>query len=205
MQSDIPELKFLKSGSNKRVENSGLAYLLADGRFQTVDITTKRRIVELTGVSGAFGPQTFDAVMTRQPQAPITIANVDEVFPRLRLVEMKTTRKPIRNAQLNGFFFGATEREYEMATALGDRYLFAFVVLNSNNEYGRPFAVLLPLSEVERRTRSKRIQFQVNFRTDITNEAQSEAGVLLDHLLQAERDSANPAALDSHPAPKSDQ
>jgi hypothetical protein len=131
MQSDIPELKFLKSGRNKRVEDSGLAYLLGDARLQKVDLATKRRIVELTGVSGAFGPQTFDAVMTREPQPPITIGTVDDIYPELRLVEMKTTRKPIRNAQLNGFFFGATEREYEMATALGDRYLFAFVVLNS--------------------------------------------------------------------------
>jgi hypothetical protein len=80
---------------------------------------------------------------------------------------MKTTRKPIRNEALSGFFFGATEREYEMAAALGDRYLFAFVVLSSVNDYERPFAVLLSLEEVEARTRSKRIQFQVNFRSDI--------------------------------------
>ena len=54
-----------------------------------------------------------------------------------------------------------------MAAALGDRYLFAFVVLSSVNDYERPFAVLLSLEEVEARTRSKRIQFQVNFRSDI--------------------------------------
>jgi hypothetical protein len=35
------------------------------------------------------------------------------------------------------------------------------------NDYERPFAVLLSLDEVEARTRSKRIQFQVNFRSDI--------------------------------------
>ncbi len=79
---------------------------------------------------------------------------------------MKTTRKPIRDAALNGFFFGATERERAMARALGDRYRFAFVVLNDANVYGRPFAVLLPLDEVERRTREWRVQYQVSFRTD---------------------------------------
>ena len=46
----------------------------------------------------------------------------------LRLIEMKTTKKAIQNASLHGFFFGATEREYDMARALGDRYLFAFIV-----------------------------------------------------------------------------
>ena len=69
---------------------------------------------------------------------------------------MKTTRKPIRNEALSGFFFGATQREYDMAAALGDQYLFAFVVLNSENDYERPFAVLLSLEEVEARTRTKR-------------------------------------------------
>ena len=40
-------------------------------------------------------------------------------------------------------------------------------MLSSVNDYERPFAVLLSLEEVEARTRSKRIQFQVNFRSDI--------------------------------------
>jgi len=82
---------------------------------------------------------------------------------------MKTTKKAIQNASLHGFFFGATEREYDMARALGDSYLFAFIVLNSANEYGRPFAVLLTLEEVERRTQKRRIQYQVNFRSDLTS------------------------------------
>ena len=75
---------------------------------------------------------------------------------------MKTTKKPIKDAGLAGFFFGATQREYNLATTLGDKFRFAFVVLNSANAYGKPFAVLLTLSELEHRTRSKRIQYQVN-------------------------------------------
>jgi hypothetical protein len=188
MDPESLESKFTKSRTNKRTENSGLAFLLADRRIQRVDTPTKRRILDLIGVTGAFGTQTFDAVMTNDIQSPITVANVDQVLPQLRLIEMKTTRKPIRNSHLNGFFFGATEREYEMAKAMGDRYLFAFVVLNSQNDYGRPFAVLLPLEEVERRTRSRRTQFQVNFRNDLKDLLPHEVGVLLDHLLQAESD-----------------
>jgi hypothetical protein len=188
MDPESLESKFTKSGTNKRTENSGLAFLLADRRIQWVDTPTKRRILELIGVIGAFGTQTFDAVMTNDIRGPITVSNIDEAFPQLRLIEMKTTRKPIRNSQLNGFFFGATEREYEMAKALGNRYLFAFVVLNSQNDYGRPFAVLLPLEEVERRTRSRRTQFQVNFRSDLKDLSPLEVGVLLDHLLEVESD-----------------
>jgi hypothetical protein len=161
------ESKFGKSLLNKGTENSGLALLLTDRRFQGVDLLTKRRILELIDIPGAFGTQTFDAVLTNAPVEPLHPENVEKHFSTLRLVEMKTTRKPIRNEALSGFFFGATEREYAMATALGERYLFAFVVLNSANDYERPFAVLLSLEEVEARTRSKRIQFQVNFRSDI--------------------------------------
>ena len=124
MDPESLESKFTKSGTNKRTENSGLAFLLADRRIQWVDTPTKRRILELIGVIGAFGTQTFDAVMTNDIRGPITVSNIDEAFPQLRLIEMKTTRKPIRNSQLNGFFFGATEREYAMAKALGEPLLY---------------------------------------------------------------------------------
>jgi len=164
--------KFTKSLANSGTERAGLSLLLADQRFQVPNLATKRRIVELIGEPEAsFGIQTFDAVMTPRGEPPITVENVDGLFPELRLIEMKTTRKPIQNASLNGFFFGATEREYEMARILGERYLFAFIVLTSANEYARPFAALLTLDEVEKRTRSRRTQYQVNFRSDIVTTA----------------------------------
>lgn len=162
--------KFLKSMSNRRTENSALDLLLTDPRIHAVDGFTKLEIVRLLPEQGAWGAQTFDAVMMPEPTEPITVATVAEHIDALRLVEMKSTRKAIRNADLNGFFFGATEREYAMAAALGDRYLFAFVVLSSLNDYGRPFVVLLTLDQVEGRTRAKRTQFQVNFGTQMSDE-----------------------------------
>lgn len=164
--------KFDKSRLNRGVERHGLSVLLSDARFQAPDLAAKRRIIELlegSGISGTglYGHQTFDAVMTPTPRPPLTASTMEGFFDELTLVEMKTTRKPIHDAALNGFFFGATEREKAMATTLGERYLFAFVVLNSDNSFGRPFAVLLPLDEVQRRTRPWRVQYQVNFRSDI--------------------------------------
>ena len=170
-----PEIKFGKSLSNRRVENAGLRLLLMDPRFQAPDLQTKRRIVSLLPVAGEFGVQTFDPVMTSEPNEPISAENVEGVMGDLRLVEMKTTKKPIRDEALNGFFFGATEREYAMAKALGDKYLFAFVVLNEKNTYGRRFFVLLTLDQIERRTRAKRIQYQVNFRSDIVPDPDAPA------------------------------
>ena len=64
--------KFEKSGVNKRTEKEGISLLLRDPRFQLVSLATKRRILELIGVSGAFGTQTFDLVMTPTVVPPIT-------------------------------------------------------------------------------------------------------------------------------------
>jgi hypothetical protein len=158
--------RFEKSGVNKRTEKEGMSLLLRDPRFQLIDLQTKRRILELIGITGAFGIKTFDLVMTPAPVPPITVDNVDEHFPVLTLVEMKTTKGAVEDPALRGFFFGATEREYAMAKALGPAYSFAFVVLNETNMFGKPFAVLVDLEEVEQRTRTRRAQYQVNFKTD---------------------------------------
>jgi hypothetical protein len=171
--------KFERSGANKRVEREGISLLLRDHRFQLVDLPTKRRILELIGTTAAFGHQTFDLVMTPAPTAPITVETVDAAFDELTLVEMKTTKGKVADQALRGFFFGATEREYAMAKALGDRYCFAFVILNDNNVFKRPFAVLLTLEEVEARTRQKRVQYQVNFRTDTSVDDTSEEHVIV--------------------------
>lgn len=168
------EAKFTKSLSNKGTENKGLALLLTNRRFQAVSVVTKRRILELIGIEGAFGIQTFDAIITEVPRPPITLENIEQHISEIRLVEMKSTRKPIASAELRNFFFGATEREYAMAKALGERYLFAFIVLNDANKYKRPFAALLSLEEVERRTRQRRIQYQVNFRSDIESSGEGQ-------------------------------
>ena len=174
---DETEVKFGKSRSNRRVENAGLALLLEDARFQAVDTPTKRLIVERLPVKGEFGIQTFDAVMTPEPTEPLTVSNIQAHLPSLRLVEMKTTKKAIKDENLNGFFFGATGREYAMAEALGAKYVFAFVVLNSDNIRNRPFFILLTLEEVERRTRARRVQYQVNFRSDIVSDPEVPAEI----------------------------
>lgn len=173
------EAKFTKSLENRGTENEGLTFLQRDPRIQVVSTDIKRQILEVLQLEGPFGPQTFDAVMTPEPVSPIDADKVSQLADTLTLLEMKTTKKAIKNELLNGFFFGATEREYELAIVLGDRYRFAFVVLNSVNDYGQYFAVLLPLREVARRTRAKRVQYQVNFRSDMSGFGDERLGSLL--------------------------
>jgi hypothetical protein len=154
-----------KSKRNRIVEKAGLQdVLLKDLRFQAPTTETKKAILKGLGLGDTklYGPQSFDAIMLPQPTEPIDVSTLPRYLDQIILVEMKTTKKPIKDAGLAGFFFGATQREYDLAAKLGDRFRFAFVVLNYANIYGKPFAVLLTLSELEHRTRAKRIQYQVN-------------------------------------------
>jgi len=154
-----------KSKRNRVVEKAGLHdVLLKDLRFEAPTTETKKAILKGLGLGDTklYGPQSFDAIMLPQPTEPIDVSTLPRYLDQIILVEMKTTKKPIKDAGLAGFFFGATQREYDLAAKLGDRFRFAFVVLNSANIYGKPFAVLLTLSELEHRTRAKRIQYQVN-------------------------------------------
>ena len=154
------EAKFLKSGRNRKTENAGLGVLLRDPKHQVLSIDLKRLLLVEMGVAGA-PPQAFDAVRTEEPADAITMNNLREQAPRLRLVEMKTTQKPIQDSRLHGFFFGVTESELELAARLRDRYLFAFVVLNTANRYGHEFFTLLTAEQLDERIHSKRTQFQV--------------------------------------------
>jgi hypothetical protein len=105
--------------------------------------------------------------MTIKPAPPLTVNNIEDHIDELTLIEMKTTRAAIKNAALNSFFFGATDNEFQMAKALKDRYAFAFVVLNDDNDYGHPFFVLLTLEQLQAKTRTSRIQYQINFRSNM--------------------------------------
>ena len=154
-----------KSKRNRIVEKAGLKdVLLRDKRFQAPTTETKKAILKSLGLGDTklYGPQSFDAIMLPQETEVIDETTLPRYLERIVLVEMKTTKKPIKDAGLAGFFFGATQREYDLAAKLGDKFRFAFVVLNSANAYGKPFAVLLTLQELEHRTRTKRIQYQVN-------------------------------------------
>ncbi len=135
---DEPDPELLPESASARrlgTESDGLSLLLQDRHMQVVDLATKKRILQLLYVSGAFKPQTFDPVMTKEPAPRLGVSNIDEYLDSLTLVEIKTTRASIKDRALNGFFFGATDNEFQMAKALRDRYVFAFVVLSPENVY----------------------------------------------------------------------
>ena len=165
-----PSTRYTKSMDNQGRERDATGRLLeiAHG-FQKPDRATKQRILELLSIpkDGEWTHHTFDLVLAPVGAAALTVDNVHEYIDGIRLIEVKATKKAIKNVALNGFFFGTTDRQYQLARAAGERYLYAFVVDNSENDYGQPFYVLLTLEELDRSTQSKRLQYQVSFKTDM--------------------------------------
>jgi hypothetical protein len=163
------EAKFTKSKVGHATELKAHDFVLQDPRFQKPKKETKALILELLGVKGDWTQKTFDLVMTDQPVEPLTIDNAPQHIDMITLVEVKATKTAIRNCGLSNFFFGSTEKQYLLAAALGPRYRYAFVVLNENNDYQRPFFCLLGSQDVLEGTRPKRTQFQVNFKSRLAD------------------------------------
>lgn len=138
----------------------------------------RRRFLRLIGLSGNYTGASFDLVMTEHPVPPLTVGNVASLIDDITLIEMKTTAQPIRNKALAGFFFGSSETQYHLSEAAANRIRWAFVVLNDANDYGRPFFTLLTFEQVQAKTRTKRVQFQVNFAGSDMPEPSDEFGPL---------------------------
>lgn len=177
-----------QSTKNRRAERKGMSVLLSDPRFQTLDLDATKALLQSYKVPSSvrFSPHSFDAVLTTEPVPPLTADNVLRYADGLRLVEVKVTEKPIKDRRLHGFFFGATANEFALAEALGDRFLFAFVVSNEDNAYGKPFAVLLTMSQLNARVQSRRVQYQINLkRTTLDTDPVEEVLVITGSGIQA--------------------
>ena len=87
----------------------------------------------------------------------VNISFIETYLEDIILVELKTTKKYLPENP-KGFFFGATENEFNFGKILGSRFRFCFVSLN---EKGSSFA-FLTLEELDERIKNKRIQYQIN-------------------------------------------
>jgi hypothetical protein len=152
----VSEHSYLITLSNNRTEKAAIDYLLElDSRYRTVDAVSRRALMESLGIDRSFA-RAFDLVRlpeNRLDSSEMAMADVEELV----LVELKTTKKRLPDLP-RGFFFGATENEFELARQLGDRFRFCFVCLHPDT----PGSCLLTLAELEALIRTKRIQFQIN-------------------------------------------
>ena len=149
---------FILTISNNVTEKEGINYLIDNYTgFFKIDLTTKKELLELLKIDYRY-LQAFDLIYV-----PNMIGKeVNSVFLQtyledIILVELKTTKKYLPENP-KGFFFGATENEFNFGKILGSRFRFCFV---SIHEKGSSFS-LQTIEELEARIKNRRIQYQIN-------------------------------------------
>jgi len=142
--------------SNNRTEKVALDYVMeTDSSFLNPSRESRRHILEILELPQSFA-RAFDLIRVPghiNSESEITLADRDSIT----LVELKTTRKHLPECP-KGFFFGATQNEFDLAARLGERYQFCFVCLHPDSMGYH----LLGLDELNTLIRTKRTQYQIN-------------------------------------------
>lgn len=149
---------FLITVSNNITEKEGVNYLLENYTgFFKIDLATKKHLLDLLKIEQRY-LQSFDLIYVPEMVGKVADTGfVQTYLENILLVELKTTKKYLPENP-KGFFFGATENEFNFGKILGTRFRFCFVSLN---EKGSSYA-LLTLDELEERIKNRRIQYQIN-------------------------------------------
>ena len=144
--------------SNNTTEKEGFTFLLSKNNgFFEADKKSKLEILEILQLDRRYS-RSFDLVYIPQLNTPHLSSNIIRTyFDDIILVELKTTKKFLPDNP-KGFFFGATEKEFDFAKKIGNKFRFCLVCLNEKS----PSFVLLTLQELEEKIKIKRIQYQIN-------------------------------------------
>lgn len=141
---------------NNLTEKAAIDFVMAsDPSFLNPSLESRKRILKMLALPLRFA-RAFDLVQVPghiNSESEITV----EVAGLLTLVELKTTQKCLPECP-KGFFFGATENEFELARLLGDQYRFCFVCLHPDS----PGFSLVSEVELQGLIRTKRTQYQIN-------------------------------------------
>lgn len=149
---------FVLTLSNNVTEKEGVNYLIENYTgFFKIDLATKKELLDLLKIEHRF-LQAFDLIYVPEMVGKIADAGFIQTYLEdIILVELKTTKKYLPENP-KGFFFGATENEFNFGKILGSRFRFCFVSLN---EKGSSYA-FLTLEELEEQIKNRRIQYQIN-------------------------------------------
>lgn len=144
--------------SNNITEKEGVLFLLNNYTgFFKIDLETKKELLDLLKLERRY-LQSFDLIyIPDMVGKTIPLDSLHIYLEDIIFVELKTTKKYLPNNP-KGFFFGATENEFNFGKILGDKFLFCFVTLNEK----APSFVLLSIDELDKIIRNKRIQYQIN-------------------------------------------
>lgn len=144
--------------SNNKTEKEGINYLLSlNEGFILPDINSRIEVMQILNLDKKF-VRAFDLVLIKGVETIALDRKIIEAHINdLILVELKTTKKALPNNP-KGFFFGATQNEFDIGHFLGEQFRFCFVCLNEQNLSYK----LLSIPELEQIIRNKRIQYQIN-------------------------------------------
>ncbi len=144
--------------SNNVTEKEGVNFLIENYTgFFKIDLANKKELLDLLKIEHRY-LQAFDLIYIPDMIGKEVTSNLLHTYLEdIILVELKTTKKYLPENP-KGFFFGATENEFNFGKILGDRFRFCFV---SINEKGSSFS-LLTIEELDARIKNKRIQYQIN-------------------------------------------
>ena len=144
--------------SNNITEKEGIVYLLDNHTgFFKIDLETKKELLDLFKIERRY-LQSFDLIYIPDMIGKTIDTNYLKTYLEdIIFIELKTTKKYLPENP-KGFFFGATENEFNFGKILKDKFLFCFVTLNEK----APSFVLLTIEELDKIIRNKRIQYQIN-------------------------------------------
>ncbi|RKQ50411.1 hypothetical protein BXY85_1426 [Roseivirga pacifica] len=152
------EHSFKLTISNNATEKEGINYLIKQHTgFFKIDKEMKKVLLDKVSQPYRF-LQSFDVVyIPRLKGIEFKEQHIETHLDELLFIELKTTKKFLPENP-KGFFFGATENEFDFGQALGDKFRFCFVCLNPESLSYK----LLTLEELDKIIKNKRIQFQIN-------------------------------------------
>lgn len=144
--------------SNNVTEKEGINYLVEEQTgFFKIDKEMKKQLLDKVNIPYNY-LQSFDMVyIPKLKGIKFEKDYIETHLDEILFIELKTTKKFLPENP-KGFFFGATENEFNFGKLLGERFRFCFVCLNKNS----PSYVMLTIQELEKIIKNKRIQFQIN-------------------------------------------
>ena len=145
--------------SNNRTESEGLDFVMRSSPdLFHPDSFGRKQILEILKLESRF-LRAFALVRVKGASRHDTILEIPAP-ESITLIELKTTKKKLP-ANPHGFFFGATENEFDLAQQLGAMFNFAFVCLHPET----PDVKFLTLEQLKTFIQRQRTQFQINLRS----------------------------------------
>ena len=110
---------FVLTLSNNVTEKEGVNYLIENySGFFKIDLITKKELLNLLNIEHRF-LQAFDLIYIPEMVGKITDEDFIQTYLEdIILIELKTTKKYLPENP-KGFFFGATENEFNFGKILG--------------------------------------------------------------------------------------